>query len=107
MWRHPRTGDSGADSRDLSAGGQANGYPHGPRSSGQNLLINLVCESTDIYDRMGQLMNLGFGGFGPFIGGVPWAPPAGVTGTDDAYMVLTVNVPKSEAAKPRKFEITG
>jgi HSP20 family molecular chaperone IbpA len=70
----------------------------------------------------------------PFVAGIPWAPPADVTGTDDAYVVhvelpgvsylsgevkaeamsaelsdrvLTVNMPKSEAAKPRKFEITG
>jgi HSP20 family molecular chaperone IbpA len=70
----------------------------------------------------------------PFVAGIPWAPPVAVTGTDDAYVVhvelpgasnlpgevradvmsaelsdrvLTVGMPKSGAAKSRKFEITG
>jgi HSP20 family protein len=148
------------------------------RSSGQNLVVNPTREFEDIYDRMGQLMNLAFGGFAPFAAAdLPWAPPADVTETNEAYVVhvelpgvrkdqvdvqlqdraliisgeipeqseddghrqqssrrtgrfeyrtilpgdvkadavsaqlsdgvLTVTVPKSEAAKPRKIEITG
>ena len=147
------------------------------RSSGQNLVVNPTREFEDIYDRMGQLMNFAFGGFGPFAANLPWAPPADVTETNEAYVVhvelpgvrkdqvdvqlqdrrliisgeipeqseddgrrqqssrrtgrfeyrtylpgevkadavsaqlsdgvLTVTVPKSEAAKPRKIEITG
>lgn len=147
------------------------------RSSGQNLVVNPTREFEDIYDRMGQLMNLAFGGFGPFAADFPWAPPADVTETNEAYVVhvelpgvrkdqvdvqlqdrgliisgeipeqseddgrrrqssrrtgrfeyrtylpgevkadavsaqlsdgvLTVTVPKPEAAKPRKIEITG
>jgi hypothetical protein len=38
---------------------------------------------------------------GSFVAGIPGAPPADVTGTDDAYVV------KSEAAKPRELKITG
>jgi len=147
------------------------------RSSGQNLVVNPTREFEDIYDRMGQLMNLAFGGFRPLAADLPWAPPADVTETNEAYVVhvelpgvrkdqvdvqlqdrgliisgeipeqseddgrrqqrsrrtgrfeyrtylpgevkadavsaqlsdgvLTVTVPKSEAAKPRKIEITG
>jgi HSP20 family protein len=146
-------------------------------SSGQNLVINPTSEFEDIYDRMGQLMNLAFGSFVPVSAGLPWVPPADLTETSDAYVVhvelpgarkdqvdvqlqdreltirgeipeqsedngrqhrssrrtgsfeyrtylpgevkadavsaqlsdgvLTVTVPKSEAAKPRKIEITG
>jgi HSP20 family protein len=147
------------------------------RRGGRNLTpVNPSREFEDIYDRMGQLMNAAFGGFGPVaMIDMPWSPLADVSETDDAYLVrvdlpgvhkdqvdvqlqdrelvitgevadteqgrrhrssrrtgrfefrtylpgdvnadavtaqlsdgvLTVTVPKSEAAKPRKIEITG
>jgi HSP20 family protein len=55
-------------------------------------LLDPTREFEDIYDRMGQLMNFAFSGLAPFgglgtIADVPWAPPADVTETDDAYMI--------------------
>ena len=147
------------------------------RRSGRNLtVVNPSREFEDIYERMGQLMNLAFG-LGPAdLGDMPWSPLADLSETDNAYVVkvdlpgvnkdqvdiqlqdrelvisgeiaddqngdrrhrstrragrfefrtylpgevnadavtaqlsdgvLTVTVPKSEAAKPRKVEITG
>jgi HSP20 family protein len=147
------------------------------RSGGRNLVVaNPTREFEDIYDRMGQLMNLAFG-LTPFDGDSgPWIPLADVSETDDAYVarldlpgahkdqvdiqiqdrelvvtgeipeteheglhhrrsrrtgrfefrtylpgdvnpdgvnaqlsdgVLTVTIPKSEAAKPRHVEISG
>ena len=147
------------------------------RRSGQNIsIVDPSREFQDIYDRMGQLMNLAFGDFtAPAGADVPWTPLADVSETDDAYQihvevpgvrkdqvdvqvqereliisgevtdtedgrkhrssrrtgrfeyrtilpsdikpdqaraelhdgVLTVTVPKSEAAKPRKIEVAG
>ena len=147
------------------------------RRSGRNLtVVNPSREFEDIYDRMGQLMNLAFGLVPADLGDMPWSPLADLSETDNAYVVkvdlpgvnkdqvdiqlqdrelvisgeiaddqngdrrhrstrrtgrfefrtylpgevnadaitaqlsdgvLTVTVPKSEAAKPRKIEITG
>ena len=147
------------------------------RGGGRNLtVVNPTREFEDIYDRMGQLMNLAFGLAPVDVAEGPWIPLADVSETDDAYVVevdlpavnrdqmdiqlqdrelvitgeipeseqkdrrhrrsrrtgrfefrtylpgdvkadavtarlsdgvLTVTVPKSEAAKPRKIEITG
>jgi HSP20 family protein len=152
------------------------------RRGGRNTsVVNPSREFEDIYDRMGQLMNLAFGLTPAAMADMPWVPLADLSETDDAYMVkaelpgvhkdqvnvqlqdrelviageiaepeagdgnghrrrhqssrrtgrfelrtylpgdvkadavsaqlsdgiLTVTVPKSEAAKPRKIEITG
>jgi HSP20 family protein len=131
------------------------------RSGGRNMtLINPTREFEDIYDRMGQLVNLAFGDVAPAqLMDVPWVPLADLAETDDSYVirvelpgvrkdqldvqlqgrrhrsnrrtgrfeyrtilpgdvrsdavsaqladgVLTVTVPKSEAAKPRHIEIS-
>ena len=59
------------------------------RRGGQNItVLNPSREFEDIYDRMGQLMNLAFGDFGlvqPT--DMPWAPRADVSETDGAYVV--------------------
>jgi HSP20 family protein len=59
------------------------------RRSGQNLsLIDPSREFEDIYDRMGQLMNIAFGGLGlARSGDMPWSPLAEVSETDEAYLV--------------------
>jgi len=97
--------------------------------SGRNLtVVNPSREFEDIYDRMGQLMNLAFGLAPVDVAEGPWIPLADVSETDDAYVVevdlpgdvnadsvnaqlsdgvLTVAVPKSEKAKPRHIEIKG
>lgn len=149
------------------------------RRSGQNTsVLTPSREFEDIYNRMGQLMNLAFGDLGLVpAADLPWTPRADLSEADDAYMVraelpgvtkdqvevqlmdqqliisgeiaeqeqegsrkhgssrrtgrfelrtylpgdvktegvtaqlsdgvLTVTVPKSEKAKPRKIEITG
>ena len=99
------------------------------RSRGRNLtVVNPTREFEDIYDRMGQLMNLAFGLAPVDVAEGPWIPLADVSETDDAYVVevdlpgdvnadsvnaqlsdgvLTVAVPKSEKAKPRHIEIKG
>lgn len=58
------------------------------RSGGRNLtVVNPTREFEDIYDRMGQLMNLAFG-LAPLEGdGGPWIPLADVSETNDAYVV--------------------
>jgi HSP20 family protein len=55
-------------------------------------LLDPTREFEDIYDRMGQLMNFAFGGLDPLSGlarvaDMPWAPPADVSETDDAYVI--------------------
>jgi HSP20 family protein len=146
------------------------------RRSGRNpAVVNPSREFEDIYDRMGDLMNVAFGVTPAELIDLPWAPTADLSETDDAYIVqvdlpgvhkdqvqvqlqdreliitgeipesqrgrrhrssrrtgrfelrtylpgdvnadavsaklsdgvLTVTVPKSEAAKPRQIEITG
>jgi HSP20 family protein len=59
------------------------------RRSGQMpTLLDPTRELEDIYDRMGQLMNFAFSNLGPArAAGMPWAPPADVSETDDAYVV--------------------
>jgi len=58
------------------------------RSGGRNLtVVNPTREFEDIYDRMGQLMNLAFG-LTPLDGDSgPWIPLADVSEADDAYVV--------------------
>src|ERR1700761_740526 len=58
------------------------------RSTGRNLTaVNPTREFEDIYDRMGQLVNLTFG-LTPFdVAEGPWIPLADVSETDDAYVV--------------------
>jgi HSP20 family protein len=56
-------------------------------------LLDPSREFADIYDRMGQLMNLAFSGLGAFGAGggaqmqMPWVPPADISETEDAYVV--------------------
>lgn len=59
------------------------------RRSRRNLtVVNPSREFEDIYDRMGQLMNLAFGSMMPdTVADLPWAPSADVSETDDAYVV--------------------
>jgi HSP20 family protein len=62
------------------------------RRSGQHpALIDPTREFEDIYDRMGQLMNFAFSNLGLGAPGrvidMPWAPPADVSETDDAYVI--------------------
>jgi HSP20 family protein len=59
------------------------------RSNGRNLtVVNPTREFEDIYDRMGQLMNLAFGNFMPTVtADLPWVPLGDISETDDAYVV--------------------
>jgi HSP20 family protein len=59
------------------------------RRTGQNLtLIDPSREFEDIYNRMGQLMNLAVGGLGlATVSDAPWSPLAEVSETDDSYLV--------------------
>jgi HSP20 family protein len=59
------------------------------RRGGQNVtILDPSREFEDIYDRMGQLMNLAIGEFGPARpGDVPWSPLGDVSETDDAYQI--------------------
>jgi HSP20 family protein len=51
-------------------------------------LINPTREFEDIYDRMGQLVNLAFGDVAPAqLMEMPWVPLADVSETDDGYVV--------------------
>ena len=59
------------------------------RRGGQNpTVLTPSREFEDIYNRMGQLMNLAFGDLGlvPAVD-LPWTPRADLSETDDAYMV--------------------
>jgi HSP20 family protein len=66
------------------------------RRRGQNnmTLIDPSREFEDIYSRMGQLVNMAFGGSFPAanLTDAPWVPLADVSETDDAYQVR-VEVP--------------
>ena len=58
------------------------------RSGGRNLtVVNPTREFEDIYDRMGQLMNLAFGLAPVDVAEGPWIPLADLSETDDAYVV--------------------
>jgi HSP20 family protein len=60
------------------------------RRRGQNMmLIDPSREFEDIYSRMGQLVNMAFGGAFPAgsLTDAPWVPLADVSETDDAYQV--------------------
>ena len=58
------------------------------RSGGRNLtVVNPTREFEDIYDRMGQLMNLAFGLAPVDVAEGPWMPLADLSETDDAYVV--------------------
>jgi HSP20 family protein len=72
------------------------------RRSGQNVTVmDPSREFEDIYDRMGQLMNLAFGDVGQLtrIADLPWAPMADISETDDAYVI------KAELPGIRKDQI--
>ena len=83
------------------------------RSSGQNLtVVNPSREFEDIYDRMGQLMNLAFGLAPVNVAEGPWLPLADVSETDDAY-VVEVDLPGANRdqidiqVQDRELVITG
>ncbi len=59
------------------------------RRGGQTLtIVDPSREFEDIYNRMGQLMDLALGAFVmPRDGGMPWAPLADVIETDDGYEI--------------------
>lgn len=59
------------------------------RGNGRNLaVVNPTREFEDIYDRMGQLMNLAFGNFMPAVpADLRWVPLGDISETDDAYVV--------------------
>ena len=60
------------------------------RRSRRNLtIVSPSREFEDIYDRMGQLMNLAFGSLMPdtMTADLPWIPSADVSETDGAYVV--------------------
>lgn len=59
------------------------------RRGGQNVtILDPSREFEDIYDRMGQLMNLAMGDFGlARPADVPWSPLGDVSETDDAYQI--------------------
>jgi HSP20 family protein len=59
------------------------------RRGGQNLtLIDPSREFEDIYNRMGQLVNMAFGDLGTgLLADAPWSPLADVSETDDSYLV--------------------
>ena len=61
----------------------------GNRDSGRNLaVVNPTREFEDIYDRMGQLMNLAFGSMMPNVAAdLPWVPLGDISETDDAFVV--------------------
>jgi HSP20 family protein len=62
--------------------------PQVRRSGGRNLtVVNPTREFEDIYDRMGQLMNLAFGPIPVDVAEGPWIPLADLSETDDAYVV--------------------
>ena len=81
--------------------------------SGRNLtVVNPSREFEDIYDRMGQLMNLAFGLAPVDVAEGPWIPLADVSETDDAY-VVEVDLPGANRdqidiqVQDRELVITG
>src|SRR6202161_4133855 len=58
------------------------------RRSGRNLtVVNPSREFEDIYERMGQLMNLASGLAPADLGDMPWSPLADLSETDNAYVI--------------------
>src|ERR1700679_4323455 len=58
------------------------------RNGGRNLtVVNPSREFEDIYERMGQLMNLAFGLAPTDLGDMPWSPLADLSETDNAYVI--------------------
>jgi HSP20 family protein len=84
------------------------------RSSGRNMtVIDPSREFEDIYDRMGQLVNVALGDLGTaWLAELPWSPPAEVSETENAY-VVAVEVPgvhkdqTSVELRDREVIITG
>src|ERR1700729_370641 len=83
------------------------------RSSGRNFaVVNPSREFEDIYDRMGQLMNLAFGLPPVDVTEGAWIPLADVSETDDAY-VVEVDLPGANRdqidiqVQDRELVITG
>ena len=87
--------------------------PQVRRSRGRNLtVVNPTREFEDIYDRMGQLMNLAFGLAPVDVAEGPWIPLADVSETDDVY-VVEVDLPGANRdqidiqVQDRELVITG
>jgi HSP20 family protein len=84
------------------------------RSSGRNMtVIDPSREIEDIYDRMGQLVNVALGDLGTdWLAELPWSPPAEVSETENAY-VVAVELPGvrkdqiSVALQDREVIVTG
>jgi HSP20 family protein len=59
------------------------------RSSGRNMtLVDPSREFEDIYDRVGQLVNVALGDLGTaWLAELPWSPSAEVSETENAYVV--------------------
>jgi HSP20 family protein len=83
------------------------------RSSGRRTaIVNPSREFEDIYDRMGQLMNLAFGVAPVELGDAAWTPLADLSETDDAYIVK-VDLPGARKdqievqVQDRQLSVTG
>jgi HSP20 family protein len=83
------------------------------RRAGRTLtLTDPSREFEDIYDRMGQLMNVAFGDLAAVTADAAWSPAADLTETDDAY-VVHVEVPGlhkdqlNVQVTDRELEVTG
>ena len=83
------------------------------RRTGRTLtLTDPSREFEDIYERMGQLMNVAFGDLAAVPADMPWSPAADLTETDDAY-VVHVELPGVHKDQlkvqvmDRELEITG
>jgi HSP20 family protein len=83
------------------------------RRGGRNTaVVNPSREFEDIYDRMGQLMNLAFGLAPVDLADTAWTPLADLSETDDAYIVK-VDVPGVQKdqvqvqVQDRQLSVTG
>jgi HSP20 family protein len=83
------------------------------RRGGRNTaVVNPSREFEDIYDRMGQLMNLAFGLAPVDLADMVWTPLADLSETDDAYIVK-VDVPGVQKdqvqvqVQDRQLSVTG
>jgi HSP20 family protein len=84
------------------------------RSGGRNMtLIDPSREFEDIYDRMGQLVNVALGDLGTaWMADVPWSPAAEISETESAYVVAVElpGVPKDQInvqLQDREVIVTG